>query len=82
MEWELLFVWNQLTSWVLPLCQEVAPANVKSETILSARDGERITGRKKITSCGMLARAAFLRGTEPPPLREHSGFRACLFAAR
>lgn len=22
-EWELLFVWNRLSSWVLPLCQEV-----------------------------------------------------------
>lgn len=41
-EWELLFVWNQLSSWVLSLCQ-VAPANVKSATVLFARNGERIT---------------------------------------
>lgn len=69
---------------VLPLCKEATPANVKSAAILFARDGEKITLVVKITSCGMLARAAFLRDTGKFlfPLREHSGFRGLLALPR
>lgn len=78
-EWELLFVWNQLISWVLLCVRKWLLLILRVQLFYFARDGERVTLAVKIRSCGILARAAFLRGTEPLPLESTQASEHCQY---
>lgn len=55
---------------------------LRVQLFLFAGDGERATLVVKIRSCGILACAAFLRGTEPLPLDSTQASEHCLLVCQ